>query len=176
MKLPWKLILTVVCVVVILGAVFGFGSTYGEGQANTAWQEKWNDREDEIDKERKAAYEQAKLNADTANKALREEQENAKKRLALKDELIASARNDALRLQRTVSDYEQRLLRAGGDPTLAALTTGGTSIAEASILLARLYNVCVGERQELAGAFEQSLERGLTCQASFNKVRDANLP
>lgn len=77
---------------------------------------------------------------------------------------------DARRLRDELANLQSRL---GGTGKSAGTPISSTSTIRAALVLSQLLDRCVGQRQELASAFDRSRIAGLACERSYDGMRSS---
>lgn len=144
---------------------------YSWGCHNTdqAWQIKWQQRDNDAitaqaEQERKFREREQGLQQKLNNQQVEHDQ-----RLAEMQSLQLDARADADGLRKQLEELRKRLSSSPSG------TSGDSwqlpSVTRAAMVLSELYGSCVGHRQELAAAADESRRRGLAVEQMYDRAR-----
>lgn len=156
-----------IAIVLVVGAL-GLGFAQGTDYNEKGWLTRWESRNaDEAlakaEFERKQRETERGLRDDLANQL----EINDKQRL--ESQRIKSDADAALNgLHGQLIALQLRLQRAGNAPGNSGTVS---SVTRAAMVLSELYASCSTERQELAGAFDESRSRGLKVEQMYDKAR-----
>jgi hypothetical protein len=156
--------IAIVLVVGALGVGFAQGTSYNE----KGWLVRWESRNAE-ESTAKAAFE---LKQRETERGLRDDlasQLEINDQQRLESQRVKSDADAALNgLHGELSALQLRLQRAGNAPGNSITVS---SVTRAAMVLTDLYASCSTERQDLAGAFDESRNRALKVEQMYDKAR-----
>lgn len=154
-----------VSVAALLSVSHWWSFHHGVTVTDSAWSAKWSDRD--------AADATARADAELAQR--NEEQRRADWAAGVQRDATQALENartdaagsaaDANRLRGELAKLQARLSETGASPAAPA---SSTSTTRAAMVLSELLDSCVGQRQELASAFDRSRIAGLACERSYD--------
>jgi hypothetical protein len=145
--------------------------SFGRHAERAEWQVLWSERDSQDAQEQAHAEKQARIEeqrrADWAAGVQRDATQQIEK---LRGD-VDGASADAQRLRDELGKLQKRFGPAG-QGTGAPISS--TSATRAAMVLSELLDRCVGQRQELAGAFDRARIAGLACEASYDGLGQPN--
>lgn len=156
-----------IAIVLVVGAL-GLGFAQGVDYNDRGWLVRWEARNAD-NANAKAAFE---LQQRETERGLRDDlakQLEISDQQRLESQRIKSDADATLNgLHGQLSALQLRLQRAGAASSNSSTVS---SVTRAAMVLSELYASCSTERQELAGAFDESRSRGLKVEQMYDKAR-----
>ena len=163
----WLHIATLLAVVFIGFAIYG----QGVKSERLRWQAQWAERD----------ARDAQAHADAQLVQRTEEQRRAEWAAGVQRDATQEierarldadgASTDARRLRDELAKLQSRL---GGTSKSTGPAVSSASTTRAALVLSQLLDRCVGQRQELASAFDRSRIAGLACERSYDGLKARN--
>ena len=154
----------------LVGVSHWWAYHHGVTVTDAAWSARWEKRD--------AADATARADAELAQRT--EEQRRADWAAGVQRDATQALENartdaagsaaDASRLRGELAKLQARLSGTGAS---AAAPVSSASTTRAAMVLSELLDSCVGQRQELASAFDRSRIAGLACERSYDGLRSA---
>lgn len=154
-----------VAVAALLGVSHWWAYNHGVTVTDDAWSAKWSQR-DAADATAQAAAELAQRTEEQRRADwVAGVQRDATQALENARTDAAGSAADADRLRGELAKLQARLSGTGAS---AAASVSSTSTTRAAMVLSELLDSCIGQRQELASAFDRSRIAGLACERSYD--------
>lgn len=151
-------------ITLVLAAGYGCYS-HGRSVEGAEWTAKWAER-DSADAAARATAEQAQRTEEQRRTDWAAGvQRDATEEISRLQTGIDRATADARRLRDELASLQKRFGGTGKGP---GPTISSASTTRAALVLSQLLDRCIGERQELAAAFDRSRIAGLACERSYD--------
>lgn len=147
----------------VLFAIVSNSYVLGRDHANAAWSKRWAERDAADERAQVKQLEQVRQEEQRRNEAAQEQQEHAERQNQELRAAVDAGRGHTERVQQQLAS----LRRAASNSATADLVE---ATARAALVLPELHSRCVGDRRELAEAFDRARLAGLGCQAQYRSL------